>query len=136
MNSKKQVCCHHVRKANGKADAYLLMRKTPKPNESLEKAVKRGLKGEFGAQGKIIRYLGSIESSFVNWQKIPVQKTTLYFLCRLIGIPKAVKHVELDESEGNKTEWRSAKFLVSQMKKQRKTLRRSDFDESEILKRV
>ncbi len=136
LNSKNQVCCHHLLGTEGARDVYLLMCETLDPDESLERGVRRGLKEEFGAQGKIIRYLGSIESSFKNWQKVPVRKTTLYFLCRIIGSPKKTKHIESHGGKGSKTEWKSARFLISQMKKQGKLLKRSDFDESEVLKRI
>ena len=135
LNSKKKIYCHHLSGMKGK-DAYLLMRETVKPGESLEKALVRGLKKEFGARAKLKGYLGSMISSFKNWQGAQVQKTTLYFLCKVVGVPKKVKWVEDHGSKGNKPEWKSAKFLIPQMEKQGRALKRTDFDESDILKRI
>ncbi len=133
---KKNVYCHHLIKANGKTDAYLLMRNTVEPNESLERALKRGAQKEFGMNVKINRYLGSITGSFVNWEKAKMQKTTLYFLCEQIGKIKNVKWQESHYGEKSMREWKSIKFLIPQMKKQAKILKRSDFDESEIIRKV
>lgn len=55
LNSKKQVYCHHLRGMRGKKDVYLLMRETVRPNDSLEEALKRGLKKEFGMRAKVQR---------------------------------------------------------------------------------
>lgn len=136
MDAKRQVYCHHLFKPRGGSDVYLLMRETVEPNESVESALRRGLFEEFGIRGKIVKYLGSIVSSFKNWQGANVQKTTLYFLCKPLGQPKQVKHIERHYGKGGVKEWRSANFLLKQMKRQARILKRSDFDESEVIARA
>lgn len=133
---KKNVYHHHLHKVNGKTDVYLLMRNTVQPNESFERTLKRGARKEFGMNIKINRYLGSITSSFINWEKAKIQKTTLYFLCEQVGKIKNVKQYESHYGEKSVREWKPIKFLIPQMKKQAKILKRSDFDESSVLKRI
>jgi len=43
MNGKTEIYCHHLLNVRGKMDAYLLMRETVEPNETLENALRRGL---------------------------------------------------------------------------------------------
>jgi ADP-ribose pyrophosphatase YjhB (NUDIX family) len=112
------------------------MRETLEPGESLEAAVRRGLKEEFGIRAKIQRYLGSFTGSFRNWQGKTVQKTTLYFLCRLLGTPKKTRHIENHYGVKSAREWQKIGFLKRQMKKQGRLLGRSDFNESAILERL
>ncbi len=130
---KKNVYCHHLYKVNGKTDAYLLMRNTVRPGESLERALKRGSLNEFGMNVKINRYLGSITSSFINWEKAKIEKTTLYFLCEQIEKAKKVEWRESHYGEPSAREWKPIRSLIPQMKKQGRILKRSDFDESPIL---
>lgn len=136
MNSKREVYCHHLRDVRGRADAYLLMRETVRPNDSLEGALKRGLREEFGVKAKTKSYLGAVVSSFTNWQGAKVEKTTLYFLCTPIGAPAKIKRMESHYGARSSREWKSVRFLIPQMKKQGRILKRTDFDESEVLKRV
>lgn len=136
MNGKTEIYCHHLLNVRGKMDAYLLMRETVEPNETLENALRRGLGQEFGMKAKIVGYLGSVTSSFKNWQGANIQKTTLYFLCKPIGMPKIVKHMESHYGERSVREWENASFLIRQMKRQARVLKRSDFDESEIVARA
>lgn len=118
-------------------DVYYLMRETVRPGESLEGALKRGLQEEFGMTATIQRYLGSLASTFENWEHVEIQKTTLYFLCKQTAI-KQEQPVSTEKHFGGKKylEWKSIPFLVDAMQKQYKKLSRSDFDESEILKRI
>ena len=91
VNKKGEICCHHFFTKDLKGywteekldDFYILMRETLKPNESLEHALHRGFKEEFGATGKFIDYIGAIKSNFKHGET-DIEKTTLYFLCKLI----------------------------------------------------
>lgn len=139
VNRKGEIRCHHFPKGNANPEFVLLMRETLKPHESLEKALARGLKEEFGMKARVVAYLGSFESSFRNWEGAMLQKTTLYFLCVPIAqnlkwitsVEKRTGHFE----KGSTLEWKLARWLIAQMKKQGKHMKRTDFDESEIVKR-
>lgn len=140
MNRKGQIYCHHFPKGKRNPDFFILMRETINPGEALEKALARGLKEEFGMKTRILTYLGSIESKFTNWEKTSVRKTTLYFLCA--PVKQMTRWITSPETRkghfgaGSDLEWRSPKFLITQMKKQDKKMRRNDFDESNIIERA
>lgn len=141
VNSRKEIACHHFKKIRGKMDVYTLMRNTVKPNESLEDALARGLKKEFGMKADVVKYLGSIVGSFVNWEKAPIQKTTLYFLCKnqkVIGRAHGLPAQAGENLEGKKSiiVWRTKSFLIKQMQKQGKFLNRTDMDEAAVLRRI
>lgn len=136
IDKKGQVYCHHLRGMRGSMEAFLLMRETVRPRESLEQTLARGLRKEFGVRAKVRGYLGSIASSFENWEGAKIEKTTLYFLCAPIGTPKNVKRMESHEGATSVCEWQPKKFLIAQMKKQGRLLKRDDFDESKILEEL
>ncbi len=139
FNSKGEIYCHHFPKDNTHLDFFLLMRETVKPYESLEEALARGLKEEFGVMARVVGYLGSLESSFQNWEGVRVQKTTLYFFC--VSTTQNSKWITSAETrtghfgKGSILEWRTGRWLMAQMRKQGKQMKRTDFDESEIVKR-
>ncbi|MEK7657613.1 MAG: NUDIX domain-containing protein [Patescibacteria group bacterium] len=139
VNRKGEIYCHHFPKGNTNPEFVLLMRKTLKPYESLEGALARGLKEEFGMKARVIAYLGSLESSFRNWEGAMLQKATLYFLCTPIAQdPKWIISAETRTGhfgKGSTLEWKLARWLITQMKKQGRRMKRTDFDESEIVKR-
>jgi ADP-ribose pyrophosphatase YjhB (NUDIX family) len=139
VNRKGEIYCHHFPKGKANPEFVLLMRATLKPHESLERALARGLKEEFGMKARVVAYLGSLESSFRNWEGAILQKTTLYFLC--ISIAQNLKWITSAETrtghfgKGSVLEWKAPQRLIAQMKKQGKQMKRTDFDESEIVKR-
>ena len=138
-NSMGEIYCHHFPKDNTHPDFFLLMRETVKPYESLEGALARGLKEEFGMKARVVGYLGSFESSFQNWEGVKIQKTTLYFLC--VPIAQNSKWITSAETQtghfgkGSILEWRTGRWLLTQMRKQGRQMKRTDFDESEVIKR-
>lgn len=138
-NQKGEIYCHNFPQGDTNPEFALLMRATLKPNESLESALARGLKEEFGMKARIVAYLGSLESSFQNWEGAMLQKTTLYFLCTPITQnPKWITSAETQTGhfgEGSVLGWKPAQWLTTQMEKQGKQMKRTDFDESEIVKR-
>ena len=134
INALGQIACHHIKKRNNLQDVYLLMRETVEPHEALEDALKRGLMEEFGAKGKLISYIGSLESSYQKGSKI-IPKTTLYFIFKLIEIKPTWRKADDWESD-SEIEWRDAKFLIPKMQKQAKKYNMTDIDESEILSRI
>ncbi len=138
-NQRREIYCHHFPKGNTNPNFVLLMRATLKPHESLEEALARGLKEEFGMKARVAAYLGSLESSFRNWEGVMLQKTTLYFLCAPIA--QNQKWITSTETrtghfgKGSNLEWKPARWLVAQMGKQGRRMKRTDFDESEIVRR-
>jgi ADP-ribose pyrophosphatase YjhB (NUDIX family) len=63
----------------GLPEMYVLMHESLENNETLEEAVHRGLREEFGASGELSRYLGSIQATIKSPAGYDFEKTTLYF---------------------------------------------------------
>ncbi|MEK7579214.1 MAG: NUDIX hydrolase [Patescibacteria group bacterium] len=142
VNEKKEICCHHLYakdikgywKEEGLDDFYLLMRETIQPNDSLETSLNRGLQKEFGITATLRDYVGSIQGSFTH-KDVPIQKTTLYFLCDLVQQDLSLR--DTSDVEGQtQVEWQTADFLIPRMKAQAEKFGRTDIDESFILERV
>lgn len=110
------------------------MRETIEPEEKIEDALKRGLMEEFGATANILDYIGSIQSEFKHKDK-PIQKTTLYFLCKLEAQDLS-KRSKVDIEGTTDVEWHPIDFFIPIMKEQEKKFGRSDVNESPILERV
>lgn len=130
MNDTGQVACHYYSKFEGRAypeDFHTLMHESLEMNESLEHAVARGLQEEFSMEAKLIRFVGSL---VVNIGKEPkVEKTVLYFLCRLTKINKR----DLNDSESiSEIRWMDIDDLIRIMKAQGEKSGPS-CDESKIL---
>jgi len=137
VNDQGQVCSHHYdRHYDGMENIYMLMRETVEPGETLEAAVHRGLKEEWGTTATIKNYIGSIVSSFPrSIDKQSVKKTTLYFLCQLEN--QVIEDRELDGLESiSNIEWADPKTLAAAMKAQGAKLDRTDMDESSIVRVV
>ena len=142
LNGKGEICCHHFFTKDLKGywteekldDFYILMRETLEPNESLEEALHRGLQEEFGATGEIINYVGSIKSAFKH-KGVDIEKTTLYFLCKLISQDLSKRTGDDIESKSN-IEWRTPDSLIPRMKEQSMKFGRTDVDESSILEKL
>ena len=142
LNDKNKVCCHHFTKANvsgywpdeGLDDFYILMRETLEPNESLEKALERGLMEEFGITAEIVDYLGSRIGRFVH-KSIEVEKTTVYFLCCVQSQDESLRDTSDIEGQ-SKIEWHGPDFLIPIMKEQTAKFKRTDVDESAILEKL
>lgn len=142
VNGKGEVCCHHFTDADlegywpneGLNDFYLLMRETVSQDETLERALTRGLKEEFGVEARMVDYVGSIQSHFKH-EGVTVEKTTLYFYCMLVSQDAARR--DTSDIEGKSAlEWHTLDFLIPHMKEQAKRYGRTDVDESSILERV
>lgn len=144
FNDKGEVCCHHFFAKDlkgywtneGLDDFYLLMRETPEPNETLEAALHRGLREEFGVTAELLEYAGSIKSSFKDNTdpNVGIEKTTLYFTCKLID--QDLSRREGDIESKTVLEWRTPEFLIPLMKAQAKRFGRTDVDESAILENL
>lgn len=135
LNQEGKVACHHFKyhpRLNG--EAYILMRETLEEGESLEKALKRGLKEEFVATGELITYVGSLVKPY-QISDVTVQKTTLYFAVKLITINENERMSD-DPEAGSTIEWLTADDLIRKTKHCASELNLPDTDESEILKRA
>lgn len=138
-NSEGKIAVHHYKNIKNVADVYHLMRQTVRPHESLESALARGLKIEFGMEANIKAFLGSYVGSFVNWGGAKIQKTTLYFLCDLVSFNEAERvkrDIDIWEGQESVIEWHDIEFLIPQMKEQAEALNQSDMDESSVLERL
>jgi hypothetical protein len=142
MNEKGEVCTHYFDEIGGEVDGkfrkftdfYLLMRETLKDGETLEDAVARGLMEEFGATGKINRYLGSLVSSWTIEQS-NIQKTTVYFLVDFVSIDESKREKDDPEAQSTIT-WLPKDKLLKKMRGQKERLGNDSLDETEILDRV
>lgn len=133
-NDKGEICTHYIKGpwGDGIEDTYVLMRETPEPGERFEDTVRRGIMEEFGAEGEIIRYLGSIQAYFPRWETL-VEKTTLYFhvVCKSID-PK--KRSDEDVEYDAETRWVKPEQLIQLMDAQQVRYERTDLCESKIVK--
>jgi len=137
LNDTKQVLCSHFPKIKDNCDVYALMRETIRPNTSLEENVKRGLMEEFGVEAVIIQFIGTIISYFINQEKVKIEKTTVYFLCKLEKSDQnKITHPDKFEKQLGIIEWQDINFLIQKMKEQSKRLQKTDYDESIILERT
>jgi len=135
LNDNDQLLCYHFVIPKDKKEMYSLMRETVEPTTSLEDNLRKGLMEEFGVQALIIGFLGTIESHFENWEGVEVQKTTIYFLCRLDKSRPLVKPSKpgIFEGETGHIEWHEIHFLIEKMKNQFDLYQKTDYDESIIL---
>lgn len=108
--------------------AYTLMRESLENGESLEEAVLRGIKEEFGAEGTIVRYLGSIDAALPKFGIR--QKTTLYFevTCTALG-----ERSPQDEEANSKLEWYTPDEAFALLTAQEQVTDRGDLHEAPIV---
>lgn len=137
VNSEGRVCVHHFGKVEhaGRVaeNVYILMRETPEGNESPTETLARGLREEFGVTATVQHYIGSLTCN----PRLPdnQEKTTLYFLCDVIG--QDVSRRENTDIEFESTlEWHDVDFLITRMQQQLKETGYEDIDESKILERA
>ncbi len=112
------------------------MRDTVLSGKSLSEAVAHGLKKEFGLQARLVSYLGSLVSTFTNWEGAEVQKTTLYFLCELTQIVGERERPEELLGVESVIEWQDPQFLMERMREQMSVWKLSDHNESDIILRA
>lgn len=139
VNDEGNICVHHYTKENvpeqfqaslgGLPEVRILMRESLENDETLEQAVHRGLAEEFGAEGEIIRYLGSIQNQ-VNAVLRTFEKTTLYVQ---VQCTKLGERPMDDEESFSELEWKSPTELIACMREQGRGALRPDLDESKIL---
>lgn len=134
VNNMRLVACrHHDKDEHGRpVDGYILMRESVEENETVEEAVKRGLKEEFGIEARILEFLGPVISHY-DYQDQKVEKTTLFFLCEF---KKVVESPITDFENSVPLEWCEIDFLIEKQHAQAKQLNRDDIDDSLALERA
>jgi ADP-ribose pyrophosphatase YjhB (NUDIX family) len=110
-------------------EAYILMRESLENGETLDQAVRRGLQEEFGAEGEVEKYLGSIQI-LVHAKTRTFEKTTLYFQ---VVFTKQNERPLHDAESHTELVWQTPEFLIERMHEQGKTADRADLDESKII---
>lgn len=136
LTKDNKVLCHYLKKINELSEIYLLMRESIELSETMEETLNRGLMEEFGAKAEIITYIGSIvinEKWFGEIKKeVTVEKTTLYFLVKLISQDNALREKDDRESSSEIVDMDIDK-LIEKMKDQIKRYKIPSLDESKIL---
>ena len=133
-----RICCHFFNDDTMLASRgitgtiHLLMRETLEPGETIEGALERGLREEFGATGVIRGYLGSIQSHFPRKGGIIVEKTTLYFHVEKQSLDETLRAKD-DVEAGSVMQWVEPKELQSIFSEQGKRFQRTDLNESKII---
>jgi ADP-ribose pyrophosphatase YjhB (NUDIX family) len=114
----------------GLKESYTLMRETIENGESIESAVHRGLQEEFGAEGEIMKYLGSIQIPELHAKTRTFEKTTLYF--QVLFTKQNERSLDDGESH-TELVWETPEFLIEKIREQGRMADREDLDESKII---
>lgn len=140
VNAKGEVLVHkrtpettppqYLHTLGGLNECYTLMRETIEDNEPIEQAVLRGVREEFGIEGKIRMYLGSIQARAEKKDGTPWEKTTLYYL--VIVEREGVRSTDDGEAH-TELVWERPESLLEKMKEQGARSQREDLDESKII---
>ena len=109
-------------------EVYILVRESLEEGETLEQGVLRGVREEFGLEGKVDMYLGALRTQIQTERIGSWEKTTLYFL---VIAGEAGTRME-DEESFSALEWHEPEFLIERMKGPGGH-DRSDLDESKIV---
>jgi hypothetical protein len=129
INNKNEVACHFYGAEsirNYPKNFYTLLHESPEENETLEQTATRGLREEYSMTGTFDRYVGSLVSLF-NLEGAKVERTVLYFLCKLISVHER----DLTDPESiSEIKWMDIDELIAIMKTQ------GEDDESKILEDV
>ena len=140
-NNDRKILCHFFKKedlpdeSEGKSDLYLLMRESLHLEESLESAVARGLMEEYGAEGNIVDFLGTIVSHFPSSDNysITIEKTVLYFLVDFVSLDESKREVGAVESRSQLL-WLTPEDLLEKNVTQSARYSRTDIDDSKIIR--
>ena len=112
-----------IKKADG---IIILPRETAYMDENLVDTINRGANSEVGVTVSIDRFLGSLITSFNRDPNTIIEKTTIYFLTKVIG--KCEKNLTEDEVD-DIVLWKNFKETISLLENQ-------DNREVEIIKRL
>ena len=139
VNDEGKVCVHKRTKETVPpefrdklgtlGELFVLMRESLEEGETLAECVMRGVHEEFGAEGELGTYLGSVQTRITPGTPYEFEKTTLYFTVRLTSIGVRPE----DEESDSELEWHDPEFLIERMRAQGEQTGRGDIDESKIL---
>ncbi len=135
-NDYSKVLCHYIKKIGHVTDIYVLMRESIEPNETFADALFRGAKEEFGAEIEVLDFAGTI-LSVDKWfgeidKETEVEKTTLYFVCKLINQDNS-KRVDDNTAESkSKLVWLTPDDLISKQKEQFEKYGVTNIDERKV----
>lgn len=140
-SSEGKILCHYFKKedlpheSEGKGDLYIVMRESLHQGESLEAAVARGLMEEYGAEGTVVDFLGTIISHFPcsDDLSIQVEKTVLYFLVDFISLDESKREAGEVESRSALL-WFTPQELLEKNLTQEARYIRTDIDDSKIIR--
>lgn len=134
INDRHELAMHHWDHCAWGDNIYSLMHETLHGHEPLESGVARGLQEEFGAQGKLLAYLGAEAQTFhVAYENRTLRKTTAYFLVDLTSIDPARREEAGPESESDIL-WLSISEAKAIMREQGQRFPdRPDLDETNAL---
>lgn len=142
FNDKNEICVHRflsksipkesLHLTGGLDEVYLLMRETVHDNEPLEMAALRGIEEEFGAIGKVEKYLGALTAKVDDGNSFFFEKVTHYFAIRL----KVLSLRNTSDIEGrSELLWLTPEEALGLFKEQARKTKREELNEVEIIKR-
>lgn len=136
-----EICTHHFIASEvpeqyrfllgGLPHAYYLMRESLEGDESLQTGVKRGIYEEFGATGRVEKYLGSLTSEITGPNET-FQKLTIY---HAVHVESLGERPAIDGESKSLMEWYPAHDLLELYEKQARNTDRPELNETEIIKR-
>lgn len=141
FNDQFEICTHHFYiervpdhlkfLSGGLPEVYHLMRETLENDETLHEAVYRGIKEEFGVEGTIERFLGSLECT-VKSPTMNLEKTTLYHAVRVMELGQ---RTGTDEESNTDLEWYQPHELLKLYQEQAAKTDREELDETKVVER-
>ena len=141
FNNNYEICVHHFQLnkvpehlrflSDDLPDMWHLMRESLENGETVQEAVMRGCKEEFGATGKLEKYLGGKIDEIVTPTKT-FQKCTLYHSVRLAELGE---RTATDAEDKTIMEWYSADDLLELLNNQCAKTKRPELDERIIITR-
>lgn len=139
LDDNGKVLCHYYKKLRGGENIYILMRETVGDDANIFDTVHRGLMEEFGAEAEIQNYIGSLIAED-KWfgeidQPTLVQKTTIYFLCKLKRVDDNLRLQDHPEF-GSEIVRIDIDELIEKMKVNYEKYKWKDIREFEVLERV
>jgi ADP-ribose pyrophosphatase YjhB (NUDIX family) len=127
--TKERTPARYAHMLGGLPEAYTLMHESVENGETLDDAVVRGLKEEFGATGVVTRHLGG--RNFVHtWNGQTFEKTILYFEA---DITAEGPRLADDEESFTEVVWVELPFLLERMRDQAAHSSRPQLDETKII---
>jgi len=114
---------------NDLPEQYVLMHESLENDESLESAVRRGLKEEFGAIGSVSNYIGSLQYMH-TWSGRTFEKTILYYEAKITEMGER----SADDLEGfSELFWAEPHFLIEKMNLQAEHSKNPRVSEAKII---